>query len=302
MAFLLLIGLALIGVSFAVAGRALVMSRRRMVASVSGIERYGFASTGALGDSESRSSLQDLASLVGETVGGRLGAGRESELRQHLVSAGMYSLSPRMLFGYQVLAAAGGGALWIWLSVASGAKLILVVIGAAVVITFGWRAPVNIVRRRARERLAAIDYAIPELIDLLVVSVEAGVGFAGSLRGASERIQGALGAELRLADQEQRMGLSPADALENMLSRCPTDTMRSFVRAIVEGERLGVSVGQIMRNLAVDMRKRRRQMAEERAHKAPVKLVFPLVFMIFPAVFVVLLGPAVFQIMDTLKK
>jgi len=302
MAFLLLIGLALIGVSFAVAGRALVMSRRRMVASVHGIERYGFASTGALDDGETRSSLEHLASFVGETVGGRLGKLRESELRQQLVSAGMYSLSPRMLFGYQVLAAAGGGALWLWLSVASGAQLFLVVIGAAVVVTVGWKAPVSIVRRRARERLAAIDYAIPELIDLLVVSVEAGVGFAGSLRGASERIQGALGAELRLANQEQRMGLTPTDALENMLVRCPTDTMRSFVRAIVEGERLGVSVGQIMRNLAIDMRKRRRQMAEERAHKAPVKLVFPLVFMIFPAVFVVLLGPAMFQIMDSLKK
>ena len=74
MAFLLLIGLALVGVAFAVAGRALVMSRRRMVASVSGIERYGFASTGAVDDGESRSSLQDLASFVGETVGGRLGA------------------------------------------------------------------------------------------------------------------------------------------------------------------------------------------------------------------------------------
>jgi tight adherence protein C len=299
---LLLLGLALIGVAAAVAGRALVMSRRRMVASVTGIGRYGFASTGGLDDGESRSSLQDLASFVGETVGGRLGVLRESELRQHLISAGMYSLSPRMLFGYQVLASVGFGAIWLWLSIAGGLQAFAVVIGTAIVVTSGWVAPVSIVRRRARERLAAIDYAVPELIDLLVVSVEAGVGFAGSLRGASERMQGPLGAELRLAVQEQRMGLSPTDALENMLVRCPTDTVRSFVRAIVEGERLGVSIGQIMRNLAVDMRKRRRQMAEERAHKAPVKLVFPLVFMIFPAVFVVLLGPAMFQILDALKK
>jgi tight adherence protein C len=271
-----------------------------MVASVSGIEHYGFASTAVLDDGESRSTLEDLASFVGEAVGGRLGVLRESELRQQLVSAGMYSLSPRMLFGYQVLAAAGFGALWIWLSAASGLQAVVVVIGAAIVIASGWVAPTGIVRRRARDRLAAIDYALPELIDLLVVSVEAGVGFAGSLRVASERTQGALGAELRLANQEQRMGLSPPDALENMLVRCPTDTMRSFVRSVVEGERLGVSVGQIMRNLAVDMRKRRRQMAEERAHRAPVKLLFPLIFMIFPAVFVVLLGPAMFQIIDTL--
>ena len=97
------------------------------------------------------------------------------------------------------------------------------------------------------------------------------------------------------------MGLATSDALENMLARCPTDMMRSFVRAVVEGERLGVSMGQIMRNLAVEMRKRRRQLAEERAQKAPIKILFPLVFMIFPAMFVVLLGPAMFQIVDALS-
>ena len=94
------------------------------------------------------------------------------------------------------------------------------------------------------------------------------------------------------------MGLGTTDALRNMLTRCETPAMRSFVRSILQGETLGVSIGQIMRNLAVEMRKRRRQGAEERAHKAPVKILFPLIFLIFPAMFVVLLAPAIFSFLD----
>jgi tight adherence protein C len=142
---------------------------------------------------------------------------------------------------------------------------------------------------------------MPELIDLLVVTVEAGLGLGAALQLASERMTGPLGQELRIALQEQRMGLPQLQALENMLNRCPTPAVRSFVRAMIQGERLGVSVGQILRSLALEMRKRRRAQAEERAQKAPIKILFPLVFMIFPAMFVVILGPAVINIFHALK-
>ena len=92
------------------------------------------------------------------------------------------------------------------------------------------------------------------------------------------------------------MGLSMSDALLHLLGRADTPSMRSFVRAVVQGENLGVSTGTIMRNVAVDMRKRRRAVAEERSRKAPVKLIFPLVFLIFPSMFIVLLLPAAFSI------
>jgi tight adherence protein C len=132
-----------------------------------------------------------------------------------------------------------------------------------------------------------------------VVTVEAGLGFNGSLRVAAERFHGPLRDELRLTLQEQRLGLPTNVALTNLLERCETPSMRSFVRSVLQGENLGVSIGQIMRNLGVEMRKRRRQYAEERAQKAPVKMLFPLIFLLLPALFIVLLFPALYTFLQT---
>jgi tight adherence protein C len=92
------------------------------------------------------------------------------------------------------------------------------------------------------------------------------------------------------------MGLSTNEALKGMLKRTDTPGTRTFVRSVLQGEALGTSTGQIMRNLAIEMRKRRRAAAEERAQKAPIKILFPLVFLIFPAMFIVLLGPTFYSI------
>jgi tight adherence protein C len=97
------------------------------------------------------------------------------------------------------------------------------------------------------------------------------------------------------------MGLTTEEALRNMLVRADTPAVRSFVREVTQGETLGVSIGDILRSLATEMRKRRRAVAEERAQKAPVKILFPLVFLIFPAMFVILLGPAVFDFLEAFK-
>jgi tight adherence protein C len=157
-----------------------------------------------------------------------------------------------------------------------------------------------IIDRRARTRLNEIEYDLPELIDLLVVAVEAGLGFSAALRAATDRLEGPLGQEMRLALQEQNMGLSVVEALKNVLTRVETPSVRSFVRSIVQGEQLGISIGQVLRNLAEEMRKRRKAAAEERAQKAPIKMLFPLIFLIFPAMFVILLGPAVFAFLEAL--
>ena len=96
------------------------------------------------------------------------------------------------------------------------------------------------------------------------------------------------------------MGLSIQEALMNMARRVDTPYVRSFVRSVVQGETLGVSMGQIMRDLANEMRRRRRAIAQERAQKAPIKILFPLVLLIFPAMFVILLGPAIYQFVKAL--
>jgi tight adherence protein C len=302
MILLLIIGLVLTATAVALVARGLIAARLRAVNTLGGIGRYGFAGVGQLEPAAGiKGIVDDFVASIGKVVLRRLRVGNEEQLRKQLVSAGMYEVTPRMLMGYQVLGALGLPAIWIWLSAAANLNSGLTIIGALGGIVLGWILPTWHVQQRANARLARIDYDMPELIDLLVVTVEAGLGLAASLQLASTRLRGPLGEELRISVQEQSMGLLLLQALENMVGRCPTPAMRSFVRAMVQGERLGISVGQILRSLAVEMRKRRRAAAEEKAQKAPLKILFPLVFMIFPAMFLVLLGPALFSIFDALK-
>ena len=292
MIILLLGALVLAGASV-----ALALPRLRASETVGHIEAYGYASRKG-DDAVSgpvRGILDGVANLVGGLMASRLGGLREAELRNELMAAGLYTLAPRKFLGYRILCAVCVPAAVIWMAATVGTGGAFVVFGGLFAVLAGWVAPMTIVRNRARRRLEQIDYELPELIDVLVVTVEAGLGFNGSLQVASARLEGPLGDELRLTLQEQNMGLSIAEALQNMLARAETPAMRSFVRSVVQGETLGVSIGEIMRNLATEMRKRRRAAAEERAQKAPIKILFPLIFLIFPSMFVILLGPAVFQ-------
>jgi len=299
----LLVGLALTGAAVALVARTFMLTRMRATAQLAQIGHYGFAgvveqhpTTGA------RAFMDDLASMVGGVFVDRLKIFDDEQLRKQLVSAGMYRTSPRMLMGYQVLCVVLLPALWIWLAFAGRTSNAgLTILGLLVSVALGWLGPTFLVRSRATQRLAEIDYDMPELIDLLVVTVEAGLSLTAALQIAGQKMKGPLGDELRISLQEQRMGLPSLQALENMLTRCPTPAVRSFVRAMVQGERLGVSVGQILRSLALEMRKRRRAKAEERAQRAPIKILFPLVFMIFPAMFVVILGPAVLSVIQAFK-
>jgi tight adherence protein C len=302
MVILFIVGILLTATAVALVARGLIVARLRAIETLGSIGRYGFAGVGEIEPSTGvKGMLDDFAGSVGRLILQQLRFGDEDRLRKQLVSAGMYRVTPRMLMGYQVLLAVALPALWIWLAAVAGMGGAVAVLGAVAGLIVGWMAPNWLVQQRASARLGRIDYDMPELIDLLVVTVEAGLGLGASLQLASTRLGGALGEELRIVVQEQSMGLPLLGALENMLNRCPTPAMRSFVRAMIQGERLGISVGQILRSLALEMRKRRRAKAEEKAQKAPVKILFPLVFLIFPAMFLVLLGPAVFAIFDALK-
>jgi tight adherence protein C len=302
MILLLLLGVALAGVGVALLARAVVNPGVRADAPVAQIERYGFTRSRSRKDAP-KADIGGLVDRAAEGVGQRFAgkSPRADEIRRHLVSAGMYNVTANRFFGYRILATVGLPLIWIWFSVTTSASPILGILGTAICVFLGWWAPLRIVQDRAKRRLNEIDYELPELIDLLVVTVEAGLGFVGSLQMASDRLKGPLGNELRLTLQEQNMGLSINEALANTMARCDTPSMRSFVRSIIQGETLGVSIGQIMRDLATEMRRRRKASAEERAQKAPIKILFPLVFLIFPAMFIVLLGPAISQFLHAIR-
>jgi tight adherence protein C len=299
MVIILLIGLGLLCWAVWLALQAAGVRRARVVEALGAMRQYGFqrdAPPNARPSSPVVAAVNDLATKVGDVVARRTGLMREEELRKELRSAGIYSVSPRRFTGYRVLAGAGLPLLWLWASISGGSSPVRTILGLLVAFLAGWQGPMVALRRKARYRIDEIDYQMPELIDVLVTTVEAGVGFSGSLQMAGRRMHGPLGDELRLTLQEQDMGLSTQEALTNLLERADTPAMRTFVRAIIQGEQLGVSIGKIMRDLATEMRKRRRQKAEERAAKAPTKMLFPLAFLIFPAMFVVILGPAVMSI------
>jgi tight adherence protein C len=218
-----------------------------------------------------------------------------------LYAAGLYNTSARKFLGYRALLTLGLAVFWLWVTTVGSSSFGTAVLGLAAAGAVGWVGPSFFVKRRATRRLEQVDYELPELVDLLVVAVEGGLAFTASLQLASRSFEGPLGEELRLTLQEQQMGLTTNQALTNMLSRIDTPAMRAFVQAVTQGETLGVSVGKILRDLASEMRNRRRHAAQERAHKAGTKILFPLVFLIFPSLFVVVLGSALFSISHALN-
>jgi tight adherence protein C len=301
MAAILILGLVLLASSVTFVIRAL--APRETGGPVQRIGRYGFLGTRAEAfDAESeRSWLDRLATTIGKSLSRRFGFVSEERLQARLISAGLYSTTPARMLGYQLMLAVSLLCLWVWLGEVAGYGPFKLALGAVVSVALGWLIPSGYLWARTRERREEIEYALPEMIDLLVVTVEAGVSLAGGLRIASREISGPLGEELRLTLQEQNLGLSGRDALENLGKRADTPGIRIFVRGIVQGEVLGMSIGQVMRNLALEMRKRRKAAAEERAQKAPIKMIFPLVLLIFPAMMIVLLLPALLNIANYFK-
>jgi len=299
--------LAVAGVLLLGAGIAILVVNlgkpRGAAATIDQIQTYGYvaeASGGSEAESGARRPLDSIAGRLGDWAARRSGRFGEAKIRDKLVSAGMYGTTPRKVLGYQLLAAIGFSLVVLWLIPAMGGSIIFAVVLAVAAGVGGWFAPTYYVELKRRQRMELIDKQMPDMIDLLVVTIEAGLGILASMRVGSESMSDPLGQELRLTLQEQRMGLSVGQAIESLGRRADAPNMRIFVRAITQGERLGVSIGTTMRNLSVEMRKRRRAMAEERAQKMPIKMLFPLIFFIFPALFIVILTPMIISIVDAL--
>jgi tight adherence protein C len=183
-----------------------------------------------------------------------------------------------ILFGFLVGAAVGGTGTALFLALGVGAG--------------GFVAPDTVVSAKARARRERIRGELPDALDLLAVSVEAGLGFDGAIAKLTEHMEGPLTEEFSLTLSEIRIGESRQDALKRFSERVGVPEVAAFTRSIIQADQLGTSLSRILRVQAADTRLRRQAAAEEKAMKAPIKMLFPTVLFIFPAMFLVILGPA----------
>ena len=178
-------------------------------------------------------------------------------------------------------------------------QLVMLVI---VFTAMGAAMPWVMLRIMAQNRQKLITKQLPEVLDLLCVSVQAGLSFDAALRRIVERMDGPLIEECTRMLEDVRMGLPRRQALRMMGERCEVQEVALFVTAIIQAERLGTSLGKTLNNQAINMRERRRQAVKAEAMKAPVKMIFPLVLFIFPSVFVIVLLPALLNMMKNFIK
>jgi len=166
---------------------------------------------------------------------------------------------------------------------------------------FGYILPEFWLGRRVRARQHAILLMIPDALDLLTISVRAGLGFDAALAKVVEKLQGPLSDEFRRALAEVRVGKARRDALRDIVPRTEVVPLTNFIGAIIQAEQLGVSISKVLQVQSEQLRIERRQRAEEMAAKAPIKMLFPLVGCIFPSLFIVILGPAIILIVLNLN-
>jgi tight adherence protein C len=222
-------------------------------------------------------------------------------VEQELVWAG----NPRgwdvdRVMAYKVVLPLAVGAAMLVLTLAADLPGGLVVLATLLFAAAGWYLPEWIVRSRAEERQHQIQLDLPDSLDLMSITVQAGLAFDAALTRVARNVKGPLGEELYRVVQEIQLGKSRAAALRDLADRSNVEDLKGFVAAMVQAESFGIPIARVLHVQSREIRIRRRQRAEERAQKLPVKIVFPVVLTIFPSIFVVLLGPAAIDIYENL--
>ncbi|MPY84263.1 MAG: hypothetical protein GEV00_13285 [Actinophytocola sp.] len=167
---------------------------------------------------------------------------------------------------------------------------------------FGFFLPDLLLYNAGQKRQVNIRKALPDALDMLTVCVEAGLGFDAALAQVARNTKGPLAAEFARVLQEMQIGKSRTDSLRAMAERTTVTELRAFVSALVQAGELGIAMATVLREQSKELRIRRRQRAEDQAHKAPVKILFPVIFCIFPVMFIAILGPGAISIADALLK
>ncbi len=166
---------------------------------------------------------------------------------------------------------------------------------------FGFFVPDVVIRNLGEKRQIELQKGLPDAIDMMTVCVEAGLGFDAAMMRVALNLEGPVAMEWARVLQEMQFGMSRTEALRSLVNRTDVPELRTFVSSLIQSSELGISVGVVLREQAKEMRIRRRQRAEEKAQKLPVKILMPLISCLLPAMFVVVLGPAIIKIVHTLK-
>jgi tight adherence protein C len=252
------------------------------------------------------SALQRVFGSTARRMGSSLGRltprNYLDQMHQRLLIAGLLDrVRAEDFVAMQVLAAGAGfllGLLMLTLhGVSFGIKL-LALVGIPVI---GFAYPYARLKSLMEKRQLSIRNDLPDVLDLLSVAVEAGTGFEGAMALVTANFTSPLGVELARTLKEMELGLPRREALTNLKRRCEVPDLSNFVLALVQADALGMPVGRILKAQADEMRLRRRQYAREKAAKLPVKILFPTILFIFPAIFVVLAGPAAVEIYKALQ-
>jgi len=196
-----------------------------------------------------------------------------------------------------VLALVGGAVAFLLLTFLLHLDFLKLVLGVAVGLFGGFMLPDLWARQEIKKRQEAIQKFLPDAIDILAISVQAGQGFDGALETLSRRKQNPLTAEFDRFRMETQAGKARREALRDLALRTGVEDLEGFVSAMIQADQLGIGIAHVLRTQSDELRVKRRQRAEEKAHQAPIKMLFPLIFLMFPALFIVILGPAIPQLM-----
>jgi tight adherence protein C len=230
-------------------------------------------------------------------------AGAREAIRRKLVMAGSpFGWDPDRVLVAKVACLTGGMVLGLLFLAVFSFAWPLRVLGFLAIGLLGYWLPNIVLTNAVQRRQSEVRSALADSIDLLTICVEAGLGFDAALAHVSKNTSGPLADEFYRTLQEVQLGRSRNEAMRNLADRSNVPELRAFVLAMVQADVFGVSVANVLRVQAKDMRIKRRQLAEERAMKVPIKVLFPVLFCIFPALFVVILGPAIMRIADVFAK
>lgn len=236
--------------------------------------------------------LRPSMEAISRAFGSILPASLLANIQQQLIMAGSpMSLNAFVTVWAILLAMFAGMAALAFVALPAG-MLLQKLAGVALLLMLGWMMPRNWLKAKMRARQKQVLKGLPDAMDLVTTCVEAGLGLDAALARVAEKTEGPFAVELQVMMRDVALGKLRREAMQELAERIGVEELTTFITSIIQAEQLGVGIAQVLRVQSDQLRTKRRQKAEKSAHEAPIKLLFPLVFFIFPAFLIVILGPA----------